>query len=466
MNPIDLQDLRTQLHEGAVLTRPEDMAAFCLDYRQRFHGDAVAVVQPNSTAEVQAVVRWAQRAQVRLTPQGGNTSLCGGATPSADAADRPAIVLSLNKLNQLRSLSVVDGCMTVEAGMVLKTAQMTAAAAGRYFPLSLASEGSCQIGGNIACNAGGLNVVRYGTMRDLVMGLEVVLPDGTVVDGLTPLHKNTTGLDLKQLFIGSEGTLGVITAATLKLFAQPKTTVTAWVGLPSIEDACTLLSLLQGEFAERVSSFELLSARALALSCAFTGLSAPVAAPWHILLELTDSMILPQLADALFEVLAQAGHEQVVVAQTQQQRLQLWQLRESVSEAQRDLGASIKHDIALPISGVAAFIRENMPKVEALYADAALVVFGHLGDGSLHYNVFLGQTLGHEVYASEQVINATVYADVLAFNGTIAAEHGIGQLKKEWLKSQLGKEELSLFRVIKQSFDKHLLFNNGKIIDI
>ncbi|MBP6116353.1 MAG: FAD-binding oxidoreductase [Neisseriaceae bacterium] len=461
-----LNELRVQLHDGAVLSAPEEMAAYCLDYRQRFVGEALAVLQPNSTAEVQTIVRWAQRAGVRITPQGGNTSLCGGATPSADKAERPAVVLSMNKLNRLRGLSLVDGCMTVEAGMVLKTAQETAAAAGRYFPLSLASEGSCQIGGNIACNAGGLNVVRYGTMRDLVMGLEVVLPDGTLIDHLTPLHKNTTGLDLKQLFIGSEGTLGIITAATLKLFAQSKTTVTAWVGLPDIDAACALLSLLKGEFAERVSSFELLSARALQLSCAFTGLKSPMTAPWHILLELTDSMILPQLGESLLTVLMQAGYEEVVLAQTEQQRRQLWQLRESVSEAQRDLGASIKHDIALPISSVAAFIHQNMPKVAALYEDASLVVFGHLGDGSLHYNVFLSQTLGAEVYASEAVINATVYADVLAFNGTIAAEHGIGQLKKEWLKSQLREEELSLFKHLKYGIDKGLLFNNGKVVDI
>ncbi len=461
-----LDDLRSELHEGAVVSEPAAMAAFCLDYRQRYVGEALAVLLPNSTAEVQAIVRWAQRAQVRITPQGGNTSLCGAATPSADAAERPAVVLSLNKLNRLRDVSLVDGCMTVEAGMVLKTAQMHAAEAGRFFPLSLASEGSCQIGGNIACNAGGLNVVRYGTMRDLVMGLEVVLPDGTLIDHLTPLHKNTTGLDLKQLFIGSEGTLGIITAATLKLFAQPKTTVTAWVGVADIEAACNLLSLLKGEFAERVSSFELLSSRALQLSCAFTGLKAPSEAPWHILLELTDSMILPQLSEALLTVLVAAGYEDVVLAQTEQQRLQLWTLRESVSEAQRDLGASIKHDIALPISHVAAFVRQNGPKVLALAADVSLVVFGHLGDGSLHYNVFLKNTLGPEVYAFEEAINAVVYADVLAFNGTIAAEHGIGQLKKEWLKSQLTKAELSLFGFFKQGLDSQLLFNNGKIIDI
>lgn len=461
-----LDDLRSELHEGAVVSEPAAMAAFCLDYRQRYVGEALAVLLPNSTAEVQAIVRWAQRAQVRITPQGGNTSLCGAATPSADAAERPAVVLSLNRLNRLRDVSLVDGCMTVEAGMVLKTAQMHAAEAGRFFPLSLASEGSCQIGGNIACNAGGLNVVRYGTMRDLVMGLEVVLPDGTLIDHLTPLHKNTTGLDLKQLFIGSEGTLGIITAATLKLFAQPKTTVTAWVGVADIEAACDLLSLLKGEFAERVSSFELLSSRALQLSCAFTGLKAPSEAPWHILLELTDSMILPQLSEALLTVLVAAGYEDVVLAQTEQQRLQLWTLRESVSEAQRDLGASIKHDIALPISHVAAFVRQNGPKVLALAPDVSLVVFGHLGDGSLHYNVFLKNTLGPEVYAFEEAINAVVYADVLAFNGTIAAEHGIGQLKKEWLKSQLTKAELSLFGFFKQGLDSQLLFNNGKIIDI
>ena len=267
------QALRALLGEREIIADPAPLLA---DRRGRYIGQAAAAVMPNSVENVQKLVRWCDEHRVPITPQGGNTGLCGAAVPNG------GILLNLSRLNRIRSLSLADNAITVEAGAILQNVQEAAAQVGRLFPLSLASEGSCQIGGNIACNAGGLNVVRYGTTRDLVLGLEVVLPDGSLLSHLAPLHKNTTGYDIRQLFIGSEGTLGIITAATLKLFSPPQTTATAWVGLDSIEEAVRLLTHIQGRFAERLCSFELVSRPALALSAAYSRLSPPIDAEWHI----------------------------------------------------------------------------------------------------------------------------------------------------------------------------------------
>ncbi len=459
-----LAELRRRLPEAVILTAEADIAPFCIDQRRRYEGRVWAVVQPRTVAEVQTVVRFCRQYAVPLTPQGGNTSLCGGATPGAAVAGQ-GIIVSLSKLNRLRALSVADQAITVEAGMTLQAVQQAAAAAGRLFPLSMASEGSCQIGGNIACNAGGLNVLRYGTARDLVLGLEVVLPDGTLVSQLAPLHKNTTGFDLKQLLIGSEGTLGIITAATLKLFALPQTTVTAWVGVDSIQAAVALLALLQGEFAERLSSFELISEYALTLSSRFSGLPAPLdGQAWHVLLELSDAQAHTDLADALVDGLLAHGFTEAVLAQSQQQAQDFWTLREHISEAQRHLGASIKHDIAVPIAAVAACVTEAAARIHSEYPQAQVVVFGHLGDGSLHYNVFLPDVPDQHIYAHEARLNHLVYTTVLAHQGTIAAEHGIGQLKRAWLAQVRQPAEIEWMRHVKHYWDAADLFNRGKLL--
>lgn len=464
MNPTaHLAALQQQLQANELITEPADMAGFCLDQRRRYTGEVWAVVQPRSVQAVQTVVRYCYQHHIPITPQGGNTSLCGGATPSDEVAGQ-GIILSLSKLNRVRELNLADNCITVEAGRILQQVQQDAAATGRLFPLSLASEGSCQIGGNIACNAGGVNVVRYGTMRDLVMGIEVVLPDGELVSHLTPLHKNTTGLDVKQLMVGSEGTLGIITAATLKLFAPIRTQVTLWVGVDSIDEAVQLLQTMQQQFAERLSSFELVSAFALTLSTQLLGAEPPLAAPWHVLLELTDSTEHPQLAEQCAQCLIEHGFDNAVLAESEQQRQQLWALRENISEAQRHLGASIKHDIAMPIAQVARFVHACAPVLQDAFPTAKIVVFGHLGDGSLHYNVFLPDVLGQEVYAHEARMNALVYEQVLQCGGTIAAEHGIGQLKTEWMPRMRSAAELALMRQIKQQLDPKQLFNRGKVL--
>lgn len=448
---------------AVVITDADALAPFCLDQRRRYRGEAFAVVQPRSVAAVQAVMRYCHQQRIPVTPQGGNTGLCGGATPHASVAGR-GIILSLSKLNALRAFSRADYSLTVDAGMILADVQRAAAERGCFFPLSLASEGSCQIGGNIACNAGGLNVVRYGTARDLVLGLEVVLADGSLVDQLQPLHKNTSGYDLKHSMIGSEGTLGIITAATLKLFAPPQSVLTAWVGVDGIDTAAALLAAVKNRFGERLSSFELVSARALSLSAAYSGSALPLQASWHVLLELTDSLAEAELTEPLAAVLAQHGWTDAVIAQSESERRQLWALRENISAAQKCLGTSIKHDIAVPIAAVADCVAACEAALRRRFADVETVVFGHLGDGSLHYNVFLPPLLDDRVYAHEDEVNAIVYEHTLAAGGTIAAEHGIGQLKNHWLPRVRSAAELAWMHAGKQQLDPHGILNAGKLL--
>ena len=456
MNPAHIpQALHALLGEREIIADPAPLLA---DRRGRYIGRAAAAVMPDRVENVQKLVRWCAEHRVPITPQGGNTGLCGAAVPNG------GILLNLSRLNRIRSLSLADNAITVEAGAILQNVQEAAAQAGRLFPLSLASEGSCQIGGNIACNAGGLNVVRYGTTRDLVLGLEVVLPDGSLLSHLAPLHENTTGYDIRHLFIGSEGTLGIITGATLKLFAPSQTTETAWVGLDNVQAAISLLSNIKNHFAERLCSFELVSRFALQLSAAHSRLAEPLNAEWHILLELTDSLPRHDLQDELAEFLCQNGGEHSIIAQSDQQRRDLWALRENISAAQRTLGTSIKHDIAVPIARTAEFIEQCGRDLTEQHPDIQLVVFGHLGDGSLHYNTFFPNELGDSVYRREEAVNATVYRHVLHNHGTIAAEHGIGTLKKSWLPQVRTADEIALMRAIKSQLDPNHLFNPNKLL--
>ena len=436
----------------------EATPALLNDQRRRFVSEPDIILQPHSIENVQEIMRFCFEHRIPVTPQGGNTGLCGAAVASS------GVLLNLSKINRIREINLADNSITVEAGVILQNVQKAAAEAGRLFPLSLASEGSCEIGGNIACNAGGLNVLRYGSMRDLVLGLEVVLPNGELVSHLQPLHKNTTGYDLRHLFIGSEGTLGIITAATLKLFARPQTIATAWVGLDDIESAVQLLTAVQGHFAERLTSFELISRYALALSSEFSHLKQPTDANWHVLLELTDSVPDAALDEKLAEFLYQNGQENSIIAQSEQERLDLWTLRENISASQRKLGTSIKHDIAVPIAQVAAFVRQCAPALETRFPGIQIVCFGHLGDGSLHYNTFLPDVLSNEAYRYEDAVNTIVYEHILACHGTIAAEHGIGTIKKHWLPSVRTPSEIALMRAIKAQLDPHGIMNPGKLL--
>lgn len=436
---------------------PAEQEIFLLDQRKRYVSQNCLVVQPISVENIQAVVRFCQRHRITITPQGGNTGLVGGSVANE------GIILNLSKLNQIRCVNLADNTITVDAGCVLHDVQAAASEVNRFFPLSLASEQSCQIGGNIACNAGGLNVLRYGTMRDLVVGLEVVLPNGELISHLQPLHKNTTAYELRHLFVGSEGTLGIVTGATLKLFAMPNTIETAWVGVDSIEEAVLLLSLVKNYFAERLCSFELISDFALQLSVKFSQLTQPVNAKWHILLELNDSLMRDDLGDLLVAFLCEHGYENSVLAQSEQTRKNLWTLRENISASQRALGANIKHDVAVPIEKVADFIEQSSTDLLRRYPKMQLVIFGHLGDGSLHYNTFFPEILNNDVYQFENEVNDVVYRHVLAYDGTIAAEHGIGSLKKHWLPSVRTIDELALMRVIKQQLDPDNIFNPDKL---
>ena len=436
---------------------PADPAPFLLDQRKRYTSANCLVVQPMSVDSVQKIVRFCAANRIAITPQGGNTGTVGGSVAQS------GVLLNLSKLNRIRSVNLADNTITVDSGCILHNVQTAAAAHHRFFPLSLTSEGSCQIGGNIATNAGGLNVLRYGTMRDLVLGLEVVLPNGELLNHLPPLHKNTTGYETRHLFVGSEGTLGVITGATLKLFAPPQAVATAWVGVDNIQAAVTLLSHIKNHFAERLCSFELISDFALGLSAQFSRITAPLAAPWHILVELTDSLPRDDLGDLLAEHLFGLGYENAVLAQSQQERADLWALREHISAAQRSLGTNIKHDIAMPIERVPAFTAACDAELLAAYPEMQIVLFGHLGDGSLHYNTFL-PIRSNEVYQFEADINAMVYRNVLAQGGTIAAEHGIGSLKKHWLPHVRSADELALMRAIKAQLDPLGLMNAGKVL--
>ena len=456
MNTPDWQAaLHSLLKESEIV---DDAAALLIDQRRRYTGQADMVVQPHSVEAVQAVMKFCHEHRIPVTPQGGNTGLCGAAVPAG------GVLLNLSKLNRIRKLNLADNAITVEAGCILQTVQQAAAEVDRLFPLSLASEGSCQIGGNLACNAGGVNVVRYGTMRDLVLGLEVVLPGGELLTQLQPLHKNTTGYDLRHLFIGSEGTLGIITAATLKLSALPRTVEAAWVGVASIEQAVELLTLVQGRFAERLGSFELISRFALQLSAEFSQINAPLDADWHVLLELTDSVAREDLGDLLADFLFEHGFENSVLATTDSQRQDLWTLRENISASQRRLGTSIKHDIAVPIERVAEFVEQCAPALQQALPGIEIVVFGHLGDGSLHYNTFLPHILSNEAYRFEEPVNQIVYQHVLACEGTIAAEHGIGQVKNQWLPAVRSEAEIAIMRAIKAAVDPHQIMNPGKLL--
>ena len=437
---------------------PSDTAPFLLDQRKRYTSTDCLVVQPNSVQSVQKIVRFCAARGITITPQGGNTGLVGGSVAQG------GVLLNLSKLNRIRHVNLADNTITVDAGCILHNVQAAAAEANRFFPLSLASEGSCQIGGNIACNAGGLNVLRYGTMRDLVVGLEVVLPNGELLSHLNPLHKNTTAYELKHLFIGSEGTLGIITGATLKLFAPPQSTETAWVGIDSIQSAVQLLSLVKNQFAERLCSFELVSQFALNLSAQHSHITPPVQAAWHVLIELTDSLARDDLGDLLADFLYTNGYENSVLAQSEQERQDLWTLRENISASQRALGASIKHDIAMPIVAVADFVEQCGAELIQHYPDMNIVVFGHLGDGSLHYNTFLPNVLSNDVYQHEDAINQIVYRHTLQQNGTIAAEHGIGSLKRHWLPSVRSPAEIALMKAIKAQLDPQQLFNPHKLL--
>ncbi|MDO5686481.1 MAG: FAD-binding oxidoreductase [Neisseria sp.] len=450
----------SQLAPDEILNDAAAIEPLLWDDRGRFYGAADIVLQPRAVASVQKILRLCHENRIAVTPQGGNTGLCGAATPAG------GVLLLLHRLNHIGAVNHADRCITVGAGAVLQQVQAAVRAENVFFPLSLASEGSCQIGGNLACNAGGINVLRYGTARDLVLGLEVVLPDGSLISQLAPLHKNTTGLDIKQLFIGSEGTLGIITAATLKLFPAPHDTATLWANCTDIAACVRLLNVLRRHCGDRVKSFEMISAAALSVSLNDLQQTPPAGevGAWQVLCDLENEAGCPPWQERLPEILLEHGFDDVLLAQNDSQRARWWQLREHIAAAQKRRGVSLKHDIAMPIATVADFVTACGQAVQAAFPHAEIVLFGHLGDGSLHYNVFLPDLPDKRAYAHEDALNQIVYRHVLEHRGTIAAEHGIGVMKREWLQHVRTPAEIAIMRALKNHLDPHHIMNPGKVL--
>ncbi|MBK1679600.1 FAD-binding oxidoreductase [Rhodocyclus tenuis] len=445
------------------------MAPYLVDWRGRYQGSARCVVRPSNAGELAAVVRACVEARVPIVPQGGNTSLCGAATPDASG---DAVVLSLQRLNRVRAVDPLNNTITVEAGCTLVAVQEAAAAVGRLFPLSLAAEGSCLIGGNLSTNAGGVQVLRYGNTRALTLGLEVVLPSGDLWDGLRGLRKDNTGYDLKQLFIGAEGTLGIITAAVLRLFPQPRATATAWLAIPSPAAALAVLTRLQAAFGELVSACELVSDVALQLVLQhIAGSSAPLAeaSDWYLLVELSgggdDATLQAALADCLGAAIEAGEVSDAALAQSGEQAKKLWALRENIAEAQKREGFSIKHDISLPISGIPDFVAAADAALAEAFPGIRCVTFGHVGDGNLHYNQSMAdQADNARLIAGQGAVDRLVHDLVAAAGGSISAEHGIGQLKRDDLARYRSPVELATMRALKQALDPLGLMNPGKLL--
>ena len=443
-----------------VLTAASDTAPYLTDWRKQYRADAEGVVRPASTAEVSVVVRLCAEAGVAIVPQGGNTGLSGGSVPSGQQRE---IVLSLSRMNRIRALDALNDAITVEAGCVLADVQRAATEAGRLFALSLAAEGSCQIGGNLSTNAGGVNVLRYGNAREQVLGLEAVLPDGRVWNGLRSLRKDNTGYDLKQLFIGAEGTLGVITAAVLKLHPRPTASATAWIEVRDPDCAVRLLGHLRRYCGDRITAFELLSRRCVD---AVTSLRPAIREPlpgsgaWYVLVELADCGSSDLLKEKFEKGLADAHDTglaaNAVVAKNEAESKVLWSIREAVPEAQF---ANVKHDISVAVSRVPEFIERAGVALGAVFPQVPIYCFGHVGDGNLHYNVGDAALL-----ARRAEVNRVVYDEVAALDGSISAEHGLGQLKREEIARHKDPLELELMRALKRALDPHGLMNPGKVI--
>lgn len=464
-----LQRLKDVVGPKGFIDAESDMAPYLVERRELYCGRAAAVIRPASTAEVSAVMRIAHEAGVHVVPQGGNTGLVGGQVPDESGEE---IVLSLSRMNAIRALDPANNTLTVDAGVTLAAAQEAAREADRLFPLSLASEGSCQIGGNLSTNAGGTQVLRYGNARDLVLGLEVVLANGDVWEGLTGLRKDNTGYDLKQIFLGSEGTLGIITGAVLKLFPRPLSVETAFAAVPNVEAAVTLLRVADGLSGGQVSTFELVPRIGVEfvtrhIEGAIDPLTEPY--PWYVLIEMTAGMEDARLAETMEAALAEGLDQGLVsdaaVARSEAQRADFWRLRETLSDVQRAEGGSIKHDISVPVSKMADFIARASEAVTARLPGVRVVAFGHIGDGNVHFN--LSQPVGMDRAAFLALwgeMNAIVHGIVRGMGGSISAEHGVGRLKRDEIAATKSPVEMAAMRALKRALDPKGILNPGKVV--
>ncbi|VAW11826.1 D-2-hydroxyglutarate dehydrogenase [hydrothermal vent metagenome] len=453
-----------------ALTDPNDMARYLTEPRGLFTGAAAMILRPGSTREVAEILKTANAARIAIVPQGGGTGLVGGQVPSATGTE---IVVSLERLDRIRSVCATSNSMTVEAGVTLIRAQDTAKDAGRLFPLSLASEGTCQIGGTLATNAGGTAVLAYGNARDLVLGLEVVLADGRVWNGLGDLRKDNTGYDLKHLFVGAEGTLGIITAATLKLVARPRATATAFIGVPDPAAAVALLARFQAACGSGVTGFEIIPRVGMDFVLkhghnARDPLDTP--APWYVLAELSGPGDSGGLTAGLENTLA-AGHDageviDAAIAASTAQAAMFWHLRLALSEVQKAEGGSIKHDISVPVADIPAFIDQASAAALAVVPGGRPVAFGHLGDGNLHFNISQPAGADRDAFMARwSEVNAAVHGVVTAFGGSISAEHGIGRLKRRLLAQTADPVGLALMKSLKQTLDPNGILNPGKVLE-
>jgi FAD/FMN-containing dehydrogenase len=452
-----------------ALRDPHDIAPFLIERRDLFHGRTPVVLRPGTVAEVAAIMKLANETGTPIVPQGGNTGLVGGQVPDASGAD---IVVSLSRLNRVRSVDPVVDAMIVEAGVILADAQAAADGADRLFPLSLAAEGSCQIGGNLSTNAGGTAVLAYGNARDLVLGLEVVLASGEVLNGLRTLRKDNTGYDLKNLFIGAEGTLGIITAAALKLFPKPRGLGTAFVGLSSPDAALQLLHRARAVAGHALTSFELMSRLGVEFVLRhLPGARDPMAAPhdWYVLLEVSSGRSDDEarnLVEAIFVEAVEAGLiEDGVRAETLEQAHAIWQIRHALPEVQKFEGGSIKHDVSVPVAAVPELIARGSARIAEMIPGVRPCPFGHLGDGNIHFNFSQPPEMDKDAFLDRwSEVNTAVHEIVGELGGSISAEHGIGQLKRPLLPQFKSAVELDLMRKIKLALDPNGILNPGKVL--
>ncbi len=472
MNPnadAPLEALRAILGRDELLSDATAIAPFLTDHRRLYHGSALAVAVPRTVEQISKLLQYCNRERIGIVPHGGNTSYCGGATP--DESGRQ-LVLSLRRLNRVRKVEPLNYSLTVEAGCTLAAVQQAAEDADRLFPLSLGSEGSCQIGGNLATNAGGTSVVRYGMMRDLVLGVEVVLADGRVLASLSELRKDNTGYDTKSLFLGAEGTLGVITAASLKLFPRVRASATAFAAVTGVPAAVEMLGRTREASGDRVSSFELIPRIGIDLTTRhIPGVRDPLTErhEWYVLCELTSSRADDPLEAILGEMLTEEVERgsvlDAVLARSERERNELWKLRETIPEAQRLDGASLKHDLSLPLTALAAFVAEAARWLAGNVPDGRLVCYGHVGDGNLHFNLNQAPGTSREIFlARETPIKRVLHDMVHTYGGSFSAEHGIGRLKVAELERYAPATELDVMRALKQALDPNGILNPGKVL--
>ena len=469
MTTLDRQTLVDIVGPDGILTDAADIAPYLTDHRNLYQGRALAVIVPRSVEQISRLLRFCNENRIGVVPHGGNTGYCGGATPDESGNQ---VVVSLRRMNRIRGVDALNYSLVAEAGCILADVQRAADEAERFFPLSLGSEGTCQIGGNLSTNAGGLSVLRYGMMRELVLGLEVVLADGRVLSSLSALRKDNTGYDIKSLFLGAEGTLGIITAASVKLFPKIRSSATAFVAVPKVRAAVDLLARLREASGDRISSFELIPRIGVELTTQhIPGVIDPLQQPysWYILCELTSARAADPLDTIMEEALGAALEDGLVLdaalARNERERAALWKLRETIPEAQRLDGASLKHDISVTITALPDFVERASRWVEDNVPDGRLVIYGHVGDGNLHFNLNQAPGSDRNIFlAREPAIKRALHDLVSEFGGSFSAEHGIGRLKVGELEHYASPVEIDLMRAVKKALDPNGVLNPGKVL--